>query len=106
VVVLAAMAALVSINRMWWVPVLVIGVREVAISAYRSYVGRRGVSMPARRWAKVKTIVQEVAVGFALLPLTSDDRWVAAAVLWVAVVLTLVTGLQYLLDGRRSQRAL
>ena len=66
----------------------------------------RGISVPARRWAKIKTIVQEVAVGFALLPLTSDEKWVATAVLWIAVALTLVTGAQYLLDGRRTQRAL
>ena len=46
-------------------------VREIGISAYRSYVGRKGVSVPARKWAKVKTVVQEVAVGFALLPLTA-----------------------------------
>jgi CDP-diacylglycerol--glycerol-3-phosphate 3-phosphatidyltransferase len=88
----------------WWVPVALIAVRELVISAYRSYVGRQGISIPARRWAKIKTIVQEVAVGFALLPFTSDQKWVATAVLWVAVVLTLVTGVQYLLDGRRSQQ--
>jgi CDP-diacylglycerol---glycerol-3-phosphate 3-phosphatidyltransferase len=80
--------------------------RELVISAYRSYVGRQGISVPARRWAKIKTVVQEVAVGFALLPFTADEKWVATAVLWVAVVLTLVTGAQYLLDGRRTQRAL
>jgi len=106
VLVLGALVALVAKGVFWWIPVALIAVRELVISAYRSYVGRQGISMPARRWAKVKTIVQEVAVGFALLPLTSDDRWVATAVLWVAVALTLVTGVQYLLDGRRSQRAL
>ena len=104
VLVLGALIALVAEGAFWWVPVALIAVREVVISAYRSYVGRRGISVPARRWAKIKTIVQEVAVGFALLPLTSDDKWVATAVLWVAVALTLVTGAQYLLDGRRSQQ--
>jgi CDP-diacylglycerol--glycerol-3-phosphate 3-phosphatidyltransferase len=106
VLVLGALIALVVEGHFWWVPVTLIALRELVISGYRSYVGRRGVSVPARRWAKVKTVVQEVAVGFALLPLTSDDRWVATAVLWIAVALTLVTGVQYLLDGRRSQRAL
>ena len=106
VLVLGALIALVVEGHFWWVPVVLIALRELVISGYRSYVGRRGVSVPARRWAKVKTVVQEVAVGFALLPLTSDDRWVATAVLWVAVALTLVTGVQYLLDGRRTQRAL
>jgi CDP-diacylglycerol--glycerol-3-phosphate 3-phosphatidyltransferase len=107
VIVLAAMAALVSIHRMWWVPVALIGVRELAISAYRSYVGRRGVSVPARPWAKVKTVFQDVAVGLALVPATSAGfRDGVAAVLWAAVALTLVTGGQYLWDGRRVVRAL
>ena len=40
-----------------------------------------------------------MAVGFALLPLTATDAtWVATSLLWVAVVLTVVTGCQYLLD--------
>ena len=106
VIVLAAMAALVSINRMWWVPVALIGLRELAISAYRSYAGRRGVSVPARPWAKIKTVFQDVAVGMALIPATSPTyRSSVAAVLWTAVALTLVTGAQYLWDGRRVIRA-
>ena len=77
VLVLGAMVVLVAEAAFWWLPVALIAVREVAISAYRSWVGRRGVSVPARWSAKVKTVVQEVAVGFALLPLTADHTWVA-----------------------------
>ncbi len=106
VLVLGALVALVADGVFWWVPVALVGFRELFISAYRSYVGRRGISVPARKWAKVKTVTQEVAVGFALLPLTADDHWVATTVLWIAVALTLVTGAQYLLDGRTSQRAM
>ena len=103
--VLGALVALVAQGVLWWVPVALIAAREVVISAYRSYVGRQGVSVPARKWAKIKTIVQEVAIGFALLPLTADDPWVANTVLWIAVALTLVTGVQYLLDGRSARSA-
>ena len=102
VVVLGAMTALVINDVFWWLPVVLIALREVAVSAYRSLVGRRGISVPARTLAKAKTVVQDLAVGFALLPLTADDHpSVANAFLWFAVVLTLVTGAQYLLDGRR-----
>ena len=76
------------------------------ISAYRSAAGRQGVSIPARQSAKLKTVVQDVAVGFALLPSTADHRWVANGFLWLAVALTVVTGAQYLLDGRQVVRAL
>jgi CDP-diacylglycerol--glycerol-3-phosphate 3-phosphatidyltransferase len=107
VIVLSAMAALVSIHRMWWFPVALIGLRELAISAYRSYVGRRGVSIPARPWAKVKTVFQDIAIGLALVPAAQPRfRNLVAGVLWAAVVLTVVTGAQYLWDGRRVVRAL
>jgi CDP-diacylglycerol--glycerol-3-phosphate 3-phosphatidyltransferase len=104
--VLGAMVALVVKHRFWWLPVALISARELVISGYRGYAGRRGISVPARRWAKVKTVVQEVAVGFAVLPPTARHPAVAATFLWIAVVLTLVTGAQYLLDGRQVSRAL
>jgi CDP-diacylglycerol--glycerol-3-phosphate 3-phosphatidyltransferase len=102
VVVLGAMAVLVANDVFWWLPVLLIAAREVAVSTYRSWVGRRGISVPARPAAKAKTVVQDLAVGFALLPLTAEGHpFVANGFLWAAVVLTLVTGAQYLADGRR-----
>jgi CDP-diacylglycerol---glycerol-3-phosphate 3-phosphatidyltransferase len=103
--VLGAMFALVAKGLFWWLPVTLIAVREVGISVYRSYYGRQGLSIPARTWAKVKTVVQDVAVGFALLPLTAGRHWVADVWLWAAVALALVTGAQYLLDGRKAARA-
>lgn len=107
VLVLGAMAALVVQRRLWWLPVALVGLREVAVSGYRSWVGRRGASVPARPWAKVKTVVQDLAVGMALAPIDRMGyRNAVATVLWVAVVLTVVTGAQYLLDGRQVVRAL
>jgi len=100
--VLGAMVALVAKGVMWWLPVALIAVREVALSVYRSYVGRRGVSVPARFQAKVKTWVQAIAVGLAIAPVAGDGyRAFRVTVLWAAVALTLVTGAQYLWDGRR-----
>ncbi|MBA3268803.1 MAG: CDP-diacylglycerol--glycerol-3-phosphate 3-phosphatidyltransferase [Acidimicrobiia bacterium] len=103
VLVVGVMAALVAKGRLWWVPVVLIGMRELIVSGYRSWVGRRGVSVPARPWAKVKTVVQDLAVGFALAPIDSSNyRHFVAGLLWVAVALTVVTGAQYLIDGRRQ----
>ncbi|MGH2686356.1 MAG: CDP-diacylglycerol--glycerol-3-phosphate 3-phosphatidyltransferase [Actinomycetota bacterium] len=105
VLVLGAMVALVAKGSFWWLPVALIAVRELAISGFRSWLGRQGLAVHARYWAKVKTVVQEVAVGFALLPVTADHEWVAEGVLWVAVALTVVTGFQYLSEGRRASSA-
>ena len=103
--VLGAMFALVAEDVFWWLPVVVITARELVISLYRVWMGRQGVSVPARWSAKVKTVVQQVAVGLALLPLTDDHPDVANVWLWAAVGLALVSGAQYLLDGNRAARA-
>ncbi len=106
VLVLGVMFALVVNDHLSWVPVALIAARELTISAYRSWAGRQGISVPARPWAKVKTVVQDVAVGLALVPETGD-AWHSFVIglLWVAVALTLVTGAQYLADGRQVARA-
>ncbi len=107
ILVLGAMTALVAKGAMWWVPVSLIATREVAVSLYRSYVGRRGISVPARLSGKVKTWVQAVAVGMAIAPVDSDVyRSLSVGMLWVAVGLTLASGVQYLLEGRQVVRAL
>ena len=106
VLVLGALYALVAAERFVWLPVVLISIRELAISAYRTRLGRSGLAVPARPLAKVKTVVQEVAVALALLPWTVDHPTLADAALWVAVVLTLVTGAQYLLDGRQAATTL
>jgi CDP-diacylglycerol--glycerol-3-phosphate 3-phosphatidyltransferase len=105
VLVLGAMWALVQNDVFSWIPVGLIALREIGVSVYRSWEGRRGISVPARQWAKVKTVVQDVAVGFALLPTTAERPGIAITVLWAAVALTLVTGAQYLLDGAKVRRA-
>jgi CDP-diacylglycerol--glycerol-3-phosphate 3-phosphatidyltransferase len=100
VLVLGALFALVAAGRFWIVPVVLIALREVAISVYRTQLGRQGLAVPARRSAKLKTLVQELAVGLALIPVTGQHHALATTVLWVAVALTWVSGAQYLLDGR------
>jgi CDP-diacylglycerol--glycerol-3-phosphate 3-phosphatidyltransferase len=69
---------------------------------YRSWAGRRGVSIPARNSAKVKTFVQDLAIGVCLAPPLVHHHGVALTVVWLAAALTILTGLQYLLDGRRA----
>lgn len=100
VLVLGALFALVAAGRFWIVPVALIAVREVAISVYRTQLGRQGLAVPARTLAKFKTVVQEFAVAAALFPITGDYRLAAVAILWLAVGFTWVSGAQYLLDGR------
>lgn len=96
VLVLGAMFTLVSRGMFPLVPVVVIAVREFVISIYRTVVGTRGVSVPATRSAKYKTVLQQFAVAFALLPLTAiDATWLWNVLLWAAVVMALLSAAQY-----------
>jgi CDP-diacylglycerol--glycerol-3-phosphate 3-phosphatidyltransferase len=102
--VLGAFFALAVQGRMPWVPVGLMTAREVGMSAYRSWAGRRGVSVPARRLAKVKTIVQELAVATYLVPPLAAHETLQLSVTWAATALTLASGAQYLWDGRAETR--
>jgi CDP-diacylglycerol--glycerol-3-phosphate 3-phosphatidyltransferase len=102
VLVLGAMFTLVRYDVFWVVPVLIIAAREVIISVYRTVAGRHGVSVPAKRLAKAKTLSQQLAVGIALCPLLAHTTWLFNTFLWLAVVLTVITGAQYLIAARRA----
>jgi CDP-diacylglycerol--glycerol-3-phosphate 3-phosphatidyltransferase len=104
-VVLSAMFVLAAKGEFSWVPVALVAAREVGMSAYRALAGRRGISIPARLSAKVKTLVQGIAILLALAPSVAPHRTVLSVAVWVAVAFTLVTGAQYLADGRRATRA-
>lgn len=100
--VLGVLAALAGIGEVAWLPVGLIAVRELGMSVFRAFAGRRGVSIPARQAAKLKTLLQDAAVAFALLPPVGLHHvGFVRDLLWVAVVLTIYTGLEYARDGRR-----
>jgi len=106
VLVLGAMFTLVSRDVYWVVPVLIIAIREVAISMYRVLAGAKGISVPASQLAKFKTVAQQLSVGFAIIPPTADDgTWLWLWLLWIAVFLTTTSGLQYLWRAQRLKRA-
>src|ERR671926_402853 len=92
----------------WWVT-LVILVREVGVTVLRFWVIRHGV-IAASRGGKAKTVLQALAIGLYILPLTgvlASARW---WVMGAALVLTLVTGVDYvyraLVLRRTSARAM
>ena len=91
----------------WPVTVLVL-VREVGITLLRFFVIRHGV-MPASRGGKFKTFLQGIAIGLYVLPLTGALASGRALVMAVAVVVTVVTGLDYVVRAmtlrRTSERA-
>ena len=77
----------------WWITVIIL-VREVGVTVLRFWVIRHGV-IAASRGGKVKTLLQAVAIGLYVLPLTGWLHVLAVVVMVAAVVLALVTGADY-----------
>jgi len=84
-------------------PALVILCREILVSGLREYLAELRVGLPVSKLAKWKTAIQMVAIGVlivgdagpALLPVAA----IGELLLWVAALLTLVTGYDYLRAG-------
>jgi len=99
-------AALIGLSALgdlaWWITVLIL-VREIGITILRFVVLRRGV-IPASRGGKLKTLVQAVAIGLFILPLTGVWHQAATVVMAVAIVLTVVTGMDYVIQAVRDTR--
>lgn len=104
--VLGALAAMVSLNKVAFLPVALLAGREVVITTYRVVVAKRGVSVPARKVAKLKTLVEFFTVALLLLPVAWPSRLTFShAALWLAVALAWASAAQYLLDSRSGRRA-
>jgi len=99
-------AALISLSALgdlpWWVTIVVLA-REVGITALRFWVIRHGV-IPASRGGKAKTMLQGIAIGMYTLvmtgPLATSRAWFMAA----AVIITVATGLDYVVKAVRMRR--
>src|SRR3954462_7175527 len=104
-----ALVALSALGLLpWWVTLLIL-VREIGVTVLRFWVIRHGV-IAASRGGKAKTVLQALAIGLYILPVTG---FLASARWWVmgaALVLTLATGVDYLYRAltlrRTSARAM
>jgi len=106
----AALIALVSQGRIAaWVAMLIIG-REIAVSVLRIVGVSQGVSIPADRYGKLKTVLQIVYVVYVIVPthriadLIHVSPDVAVIIQWilagVVVVVTLASGVRYFMNAR------
>ncbi|GJP01748.1 putative CDP-diacylglycerol--glycerol-3-phosphate 3-phosphatidyl-transferase 2 [Mycobacterium marinum] len=100
----AALIGLSMLNDLpWWVTVLILA-RELGVTVLRLAVIRRGV-IPASWGGKLKTVVQAVAIGLFVLPLSGPLHMAAVVVMAAAIVLTVVTGVDYVVSTVREIRA-
>lgn len=96
----------------WWVTILVL-VREIGITIYRFLVVSDHV-LAAAWMGKLKTVAQAVALSIALLPLASLSEaavwqstvwWAGVVTMTIAVVLTIASGIDYVISEVRGARA-
>jgi cardiolipin synthase len=88
-------------------PALVILCREILVSGLREFLAGIKVGVPVSNLAKWKTGVQMVALGFLIVGTAGPDFWhpeltttaIGEALLWIAALLTLITGYDYLQAG-------
>jgi CDP-diacylglycerol--glycerol-3-phosphate 3-phosphatidyltransferase len=89
----------------WWVTIVIL-VRELGITLLRFAVIRYGV-MPASRGGKLKTVVQTLAIFLYLLvpALGTWAQWPALVVMMAALAITVVTGVDYVVQAVRLRRS-
>jgi CDP-diacylglycerol--glycerol-3-phosphate 3-phosphatidyltransferase len=98
----SALISLSIMGELWWWVTIVIMVRELGITLLRFVVIRHGV-MPASKGGKIKTTLQVVAISLYVMPGPIDPlRW---AVMAAALVVTVATGVDYLVRAWRLRRA-
>ena len=104
--VAATLFMLVATDRLSagaFLPALVILCREILVSGLREYLAELRVGLPVSKLAKWKTAIQMVAIGVLIVgdagPAFLPVAAIGEALLWVAALLTLVTGYDYLRAG-------
>ncbi|MBL9092147.1 MAG: CDP-diacylglycerol--glycerol-3-phosphate 3-phosphatidyltransferase [Planctomycetaceae bacterium] len=86
-----------------WVAVLIMA-RELLVTALRGLLEQRGINFSAEMSGKIKMVVQCVAAGMSLFLLAFEPSWLIAPLtiaVWAAVVMTVYSGLAYILRARR-----
>ncbi len=86
----------------WWVTIVILA-RELAVTALRFWVIRHGV-IPASRGGKAKTVAQIIAIALYLAPLPDAIEPLRVLAMAIAVVLTIVTGVDYAVRAWRLRQ--
>jgi CDP-diacylglycerol--glycerol-3-phosphate 3-phosphatidyltransferase len=98
-----ALIGLSYLNLLDWWFTWVILARELFVTFLRFWVINKGV-IPASRGGKLKTIMQIIAISFYLLPLPETVSLLAEVLMYLAVVLTLATAVDYIMKAIITDR--
>ncbi len=100
ILVVTALICFLARNPMWIdsVAVILILAREFMVSGVRLVVANEGVVVPAGIWGKLKTAFTMIAIVVILFleGLGVHNIWVNEILIWIAALLTVISGIQYL----------
>lgn len=89
--IILTIVVLANLNRVPWPAVWIIVCRELLITILRYFAGKKGLSVSASPWGKLKTFSQIVAIAVIMLRMPFSIE-----LLWIAVVLAIGSGIDYL----------
>lgn len=99
----AVLIVLVQLQRLdAWMAILIIS-REFAVTGLRLVAAADGLVIAASRMGKLKTVSQIVAISLLILDNFPFSHWglpLADMAIWLAVILTVVSGIEYFLKNR------
>ncbi len=102
--IVGSLASLAAVGELPWWAVGVIVVREVGVTVMRvGLVSRHNLVLPASMWGKAKTVSQVIALSLYLYP--GIPSAVRTTGLWIAIILTLLSGLTYAIHVFRLLRS-
>lgn len=91
ILVISALIGLIEIRHIPSIPVIIIITRDFVVSAIRLEAAKKGKVVAASYLGKIKTVSQVIAALFLIL-----DWPFAMLILWVSVLLTLISGVDYI----------
>lgn len=108
ILVMAAFICLVEIGTVSsWAVVIILG-REFIVSIFRAVAAAEGIVIAASWWGKLKTNSQMLAIVLLLFndtPFEIMNGQLAQIVLWIAVALTVISGVDYILKNKQVLKA-
>ncbi|WP_430882732.1 CDP-diacylglycerol--glycerol-3-phosphate 3-phosphatidyltransferase [Fusibacter sp. JL216-2] len=108
VLVMAAFICLVEIGSVSsWAVVIILG-REFIVSIFRAVAAAEGIVIAASWWGKLKTNSQMLAIVLLLFnntPFEVMNGQLAQIILWIAVALTVISGVDYIIKNKQVLKA-
>lgn len=100
--ILSTLICLMANEKAGAVAIIIILTRELMVTGLRAIAADKGVVIAASYFGKVKTVSQIVAISYILIAgqFTALPAWLGTLFLWIAVVITILSGVDYFYKGR------